>query len=154
MILKRKEKDNIIKAMYSSSNILASTYNTATNELVLIFNKGGQYKYDKVSSTDYTRFELSESQGKVFNSHIKKYAFEKLEDVNPELIVKEIEVMKNAEKKALIEGKQSKLVNKMQELINYTTKDSETQILNETQIKSLQDLLNDFVTVITTENTI
>jgi len=35
MILKRKEKDGIVKAIYSSSNICASVYNTVTNELTI-----------------------------------------------------------------------------------------------------------------------
>ena len=49
MILKRKEKDSVIKAIYSSSNICASVYNNITNELTVIFNHGGQYKYADVA---------------------------------------------------------------------------------------------------------
>jgi hypothetical protein len=54
MILKRVEKDDEIKAMYNSSNILASTYNKKTSELTLIFKRGAQYKYKDVAMTDYT----------------------------------------------------------------------------------------------------
>jgi hypothetical protein len=82
MLLKKQEKDNVTKAIFSSSNICASTYDRTTKNLTIIFNKGAQYKYPNVSETDYTRFELADSQGVVFNSHIKKYDFEKLDNVD------------------------------------------------------------------------
>ena len=92
-----EEKDNVIKAMYNSSNIIASIYNKETSDLILIFNKGSQYKYPNVKSSDYTRFELAESQGKVFNSHIKAYSFEKLDNINPEAILTEVDDLKKSE---------------------------------------------------------
>jgi hypothetical protein len=97
MILKRQEKDGIIKAMYSSSNICASTYNSTNNELTIIFNHGGQYKYTDVAKTDYMRFELAESQGSVLNTHIKKYATSKLDSVDVTEIIKEVESLKEVE---------------------------------------------------------
>lgn len=97
MILKRQEKDGIIKAMYSSSNICASTYNSTNNELTIIFNHGGQYKYTDVAKTDYMRFELAESQGSVLNTHIKKYATSKLDSVDVTEIIKEVESLKEEE---------------------------------------------------------
>lgn len=103
MILKRQEKDNKIKAMYSSSTILASTFDTLTNDLTIIFKNGGHYKYASVSNTDYTRFELADSQGTVLNSHIKKYTFEKLQPVDTTIIIKEIEEMKALDDKATAE---------------------------------------------------
>ena len=81
MILKRTEKDGMIKAMYESSNILASTYNTVNQQLTIIFNRGAQYTYDEISASEYMRFETADSQGKVLNSHIKKHNFTKLDDV-------------------------------------------------------------------------
>jgi hypothetical protein len=81
MILKKQTKDNLVKAIYASSNICASTYDTQTKDLVIIFNNGGQYKYPNVSETDYTRFEIADSQGAIFNSHIKKYDFQKFKQV-------------------------------------------------------------------------
>lgn len=117
MILKKQEKDNLIKAMYSSSNILASIYDKEKNDLTLIFNKGSQYKYPGVSNTDYTRFEIAESQGAVFNTHIKKYAFEKLADIDPALILKDIETMKAAEQKAFLKAKQQIIVRTMKSLL-------------------------------------
>ena len=97
MILKRKEKDGIVKAIYSSSNICASVYNTVTNELTIIFSNGGQYKYTDVAKTDYMRFETADSQGSVLNTHIKKYTTSKLDSVDTTEILKEVETLKNQE---------------------------------------------------------
>ena len=72
MILKRQEKENVVKALYDSSNIIASAWNKERNELILTFNKGTRYKYPNVSSTDYLRFETADSQGSVLNTHLKK----------------------------------------------------------------------------------
>ena len=94
MILKRKEKDGIVKAIYSSSNICASVYNTVTNELTIIFNHGGQYKYADVAKTDYMRFETADSQGSVLNTNIKKYSSSKLDNVDTSEILKEVEELK------------------------------------------------------------
>jgi len=94
MILKRKEKDGVIKAIYSSSNICASVYNNITNELTIIFNHGGQYKYTDVAKTDYMRFETADSQGSVLNTHIKKYTSSKLDNVDTAEILKEVEQLK------------------------------------------------------------
>ena len=142
MLLKRQEKDNIIKAMYDSTNILASIYNRDTNDLTLIFNKGTQYKYPKVSMTDYTRFELAESQGKVFNTHIKQYAFEKLEGtIDPALLITEIQSIKVDEAKALLEGKQLGVVKLMKGLLI-----DETKSFTEEQLKPLQDAITNYLT--------
>ena len=94
MILKRKEKDGLIKAIYSSSNICASVYNKITNELTVIFNHGGQYKYIEVPKTDYMRFETADSQGSVLNTNIKKYTSSKLDNVDTTEILKEVEELK------------------------------------------------------------
>ena len=99
MILKRQETDGIIKAIYSSSNICASTYNTTNNDLVVIFNHGGQYRYINVSKTDYMRFETADSQGSILNTHIKKYASSKMDGVNVNEIMKEVETLKEEDDK-------------------------------------------------------
>lgn len=104
MILKRITKDNEIKNIYESSNILSSTYNTTTNDLIIIFKNGGQYKYNKVDIKDYTRFEIAESQGKVFNSNIKKYSFTKLDNVDVEEIKNEIEDDRKSVKKQTLDN--------------------------------------------------
>jgi len=105
MILKKVEKENVVKAIYKSSNILASEYNRDTKELNIIFNRGAKYRYTDVNPTNYTRFEIAESQGKVFNSHIKnKHVDERLEDIDPTKIVDEVNTIAAAELKALGEG--------------------------------------------------
>jgi len=140
MILKKQEKDNIIKAMYDSSNVLASVYDTNTNDLILIFNKGNQYKYQNVSFTDYTRFEIAESQGKVFNTHIKSHSFQKLGQINPEEIYSEINSLKAAEKNALLEGLQLKVVDIMKGLVS----DSDKQF-NKQRLESLQKAISTYI---------
>ncbi len=113
MILKRIEKDNQIKALYDSTNILGSVYNTESSDLDLIFKSGQKYRYKGVSKADYMRLEIAESQGQVFNTHIKKYAFEKLEKVDPTKILVEADELKIKEAKALYDTKKTELINKM-----------------------------------------
>ena len=90
MILKREVKDGIVKGIYESSNILASEYDQKTNDLTVVFNYGGKYKYTNVSKTDYTRFEMADSQGKVLNSHIKSYSYTNLGKVDVQPIKEEV----------------------------------------------------------------
>lgn len=91
MILKRVEKEGIVKAIYKSSNVLASKYDKASGALTITFNKGTQYTYNNVPATDYTRFEIAESQGKILNGTIKKYEYTKGEDIDPSKIIAEVE---------------------------------------------------------------
>ena len=109
MILKKQEKNGKIKAMYSSSTVCASIFDTETRDLIVIFNNGGQYKYPSVELTDYTRFETSDSNGSTFNTYIKKkYTnFEKLNNLDENTIksiLKEVDDLKSAEEKASTEG--------------------------------------------------
>jgi hypothetical protein len=97
MILKRVEKENVVKAIYDSSNILASKYDKTSKDLTITFKRGAQYKYIGVSASDYMRFETAESQGAVLNSHIKPYSFEKGEAIDANVIVEEINKLKNEE---------------------------------------------------------
>ena len=109
MLIKRQEKNGKIKAMYSSSTICASIFDTETRDLTVIFNNRGQYTYPNVALTDYTRFEIAESNGEVFNTHIKKkyLTFEKLANVDEETIaalLTEVDKLKTAEEKVSTEG--------------------------------------------------
>ena len=119
MILKKQQKDNLVKAIYASSNICASTYDTQTKDLVIIFNNGGQYKYPNVSETDYTRFEIADSQGVIFNSHIKKYDFQKLDKVDTVSIIKEVNELKDADKQIKVNHYTKEMITKMQAVITY-----------------------------------
>lgn len=97
MLLKRVEKENVVKAIYDSSNILASKYDKNSKKLTITFKRGAQYIYNDVSASDYMRFETAESQGAILNSHIKPYSFEKGEIVDADLIVEEIDKIKKEE---------------------------------------------------------
>ena len=99
MILNRHLDKESIESLYDSSNILASRYNTISKKLAIIFKGGRQYLYHDVNKNDYDVFEQSESQGKVLNSVIKKYTFDKIEevvDVTP--INEQINIIKNSMK--------------------------------------------------------
>ncbi len=122
MILKRIEKDNKIKAMYASSTICATIFDTTTKELVVIFNNGGQYKYPNVALTDYTRIEISESTGSDFNTHIKKKytdytKLDKLSDTALAAIMKDVEEMKAADDSLQLAGNTKKMFDNMLRLI-------------------------------------
>jgi uncharacterized protein Veg len=119
MLLKKLENNGEIKATYSSSNIVSSIYNKATKALTIIFTNGGQYKYSDVSLTDYTRFELADSQGAVHNSHIKKHTFETLAKVDTKALLVEISDLKTAEKKQLLEDSAIVMTHKLQGILTY-----------------------------------
>ena len=101
MILKRVEKNGIVKAIYNSTNVLASKYDKAKQELTVTFKTGNVYTYAGVPDTDYTRLEISESQGKVLNNVIKKYPFTKGESVDIAAIVAEVTKIQEEELKEL-----------------------------------------------------
>ena len=90
MILKRVETDVKIKAIYESSNILASTYESSKKDLTIIFRRGASYTYKNVDKTDYFRFETADSQGEVLNKYIKKYDAVKNDAVDVKKIEDEI----------------------------------------------------------------
>ena len=127
MILKRQEKNGKIKAMYSSSTICASVFDTTTKDLIVIFNNGGQYKYPAVDLTDYTRFETADSNGSVFNAYIKKkYTnFEKMDKLTDETIkaiLNEVNELKEAEDKASNDGSSKAMMEVMAALVaNYVS---------------------------------
>ena len=90
MILKRVENDEKIKAIYESSNILASTYEPKTKDLTIIFKRGASYTYKNVDKNDFFRFETADSQGEILNKYIKKYDSVKNDVVNVKKIEDEI----------------------------------------------------------------
>jgi hypothetical protein len=62
-----------------SSNLKKTEYDTNTKLLIVTFNNGMKYQYEDVPHQTYTKFRMSESQGKFFNSDIsKKYKFKKV----------------------------------------------------------------------------
>jgi len=62
-----------------SSNIKKTEYDTESKKLIVEFNNGFKYEYEDVPHQIYTRFRMTESQGKFFTSDIsKKYKYKKL----------------------------------------------------------------------------
>lgn len=117
MILKRQEKNNEIKAIYDSSNVIASIFNTETNELQLIFKSGIKYKYPNVSKSDYMRLETADSQGVIFNTHIKKYVFEKLGNVDISKILDEGKSIREQEFEVELNAKKERMFKTMKGIV-------------------------------------
>jgi hypothetical protein len=135
MILKRQEKGDIVKALYDSSSILASTYNTATQVLEIIFETGNRYSYQGVAKSDYFRLETAESQGKEFNARIKKYPSTKLEAIDPSVLINEAVNLHTGEKITEFNAWSSKLMAAWLEaskssLIDTNSTDSQAEIVN------------------------
>jgi len=55
-----------------SSNLKTTEYDTESKKLVVEFKNGIKYEYDDVPHQTYTKFRLSESQGKFFVTEISK----------------------------------------------------------------------------------
>jgi hypothetical protein len=78
-ITKEEINGTKIKNEIKSSNIKSTEYDTETKDLMIEFNNGAKYKYDDVPHQVYTKFRLSESQGKFFTTDIaKKYSYKKV----------------------------------------------------------------------------
>jgi hypothetical protein len=78
-ITKEEIKGTKIINEIKSSNIKKTEYDTETKKLAVEFNNGLKYEYDDVPHQIYTKFRLSESQGKYFTTDIsKKYKYKKL----------------------------------------------------------------------------
>ena len=96
-VIKRTEKENgIIECLIDSSNILLSEYNKPKKTLKITFKAGTQYLYKEVIERDYVRFEVSESQGSVFNKTMRKYEFDKLEKVDTAELLEQINEQKGS----------------------------------------------------------
>lgn len=114
MLINRIKNENVIKAFYQSSNILASTYNETTKDLNIVFKKGNSYTYRNVETKDYFRFETSESQGETFNKYIKQYPFIKGESIDVNLITEEVNKIKEEE----INGFEITIINNLKTIVN------------------------------------
>lgn len=79
-ILSEKIEGNVINVFISSANLNSASYNTETKVLTIIFNNGSIYEYYDVSWQVFTKFRMSESQGKFFNKNISRtYKYKKIE---------------------------------------------------------------------------
>lgn len=63
---------NLIEVVIQSSNLKGATYFTEEEKLSVTFNNGAIYEYEKVPWVKFTKFRMSESQGKYFNQEISK----------------------------------------------------------------------------------
>lgn len=97
MILRKDEKDGLIECLYKSSNVILSKYKKTGGVLTLIFKEGRSYSYEGVTLTDYTRFEISDSQGSAISKYIKKYKTTRNSDVVIQPLLEEIEKFSNKE---------------------------------------------------------
>ena len=78
-ILKEEIQGTKIINEIKSSNIKKTEYDTETKKLVVDFNNGFKYEYEDVPHQVYTKFRMSESQGKFFTTDISKtFKYKKL----------------------------------------------------------------------------
>lgn len=132
MLINRIKNENVIKAFYQSSNILASTYNETTKDLNIVFKKGNSYTYRNVETKDYFRFETSESQGETFNKYIKQYPFIKGESIDVNLITEEVNKIKEEE----INGFEITIINNLKTIVNDYSEHSKLnyKLLNDNEL--------------------
>jgi hypothetical protein len=73
MAIKRTTIDGTkIICEIESSNLVKTEYDSETNKLMATFKNGIIYEYEDVPHQVYTRFRMTESQGKFFSSKIAK----------------------------------------------------------------------------------
>lgn len=102
MFIERIEKDGVVSCLFKSSNILSSDYNQEKKELVITFNAGRRYTYSNIEYKDYLRFEIAESQGEVFNKHIKKYPTKRNDDVDTKNLLNRVSKIINEQNRKTI----------------------------------------------------
>ena len=71
-IISEKIEGKIINVSIKSTNLNNAVYDTESQDLTITFNNGGIYLYNKVPWDVFTKFRMSDSQGKFFNSNIAK----------------------------------------------------------------------------------
>ena len=95
MLIEKQVNGDVVTSHYNSSNLLVSEYNQLSKDLIITFKNGGKYKYSGVPATDYMRFEMADSQGKLLNSVIKpNYAYERLADIDADSLAQKINEIK------------------------------------------------------------
>jgi len=145
MLLKKSEKDGVTTALYESSNILASKWNG--KDLTIIFKRGASYTYKDVSKTDYTRFEMADSQGAVLNAKIKTYSFAQNDNVNEIALINEINQAKDDEKNKFEEG----LINYMELMV---TAYKANPVITGTALESLSEMIIKYNTLVGSTSTL
>ena len=78
-IISEKIDGKNILVEINSSNLKSAGFNTETGTLTITFNNGSIYEYYEFPWDKFTKFRMSESQGKFLNSNINgKYKFKRL----------------------------------------------------------------------------
>lgn len=78
-ITSEKIQNDVISVTVKSSNIKSAIYNTTTKVLIIEFLNNLKYEYENVEWEIFTKFRMSDSQGKYFNKNIQNnYKFKKI----------------------------------------------------------------------------
>jgi hypothetical protein len=78
-IISEQISGTTINVDVKSSNLKSALYNTESKILRITFNNSSIYEYYEVPWTTFTKFRMSESQGKFFNTEISRtYKYKKL----------------------------------------------------------------------------
>lgn len=78
-IISEKIEGVVIDVVVNSSNIKTAKYNTESKNLLVEFNNGSLYEYNDVPWEKFTKFRMSESQGKFFSTNISRaYPYKKI----------------------------------------------------------------------------
>jgi hypothetical protein len=78
-IITEKIEGKMINVDIQSSNLTSASYDTEASTLTVNFVSGSIYEYEKVPWDVFTKFRMSDSQGKFFNNNIAKvYSYKKL----------------------------------------------------------------------------
>ena len=78
-IISEQISGHTISVDISSSNLNRASYSTSTKVLTTTFNNGSIYEYYEVPWELFTKFRMSDSQGKFFSTNISRnYKYKKL----------------------------------------------------------------------------
>lgn len=78
-IISEKIEGKIITVEVNSSNLRSASYDTEKKVLTVVFNNGSIYEYLDFPWEMFTKFRISDSQGKFLNTTIKgKYSYNKI----------------------------------------------------------------------------
>ena len=78
-ILSEQISGTTISVVIKSTNLKSAIYETGTKTLTVTFNNGSIYEYYELPWEIFTKFRMSESQGKFFNTSISRtYKYKKI----------------------------------------------------------------------------
>lgn len=97
------ESNHVEICYFDSTNIVKSYYYPKTSTLNIVFNTGKVYEYNDVSNIDYGIFKESESQGKIFNTTIKKKNGVLLTEEDIKIINEELKKINDNERENFIQ---------------------------------------------------